>query len=162
VKIGVISDTHLTRPNRALEHILEELFSETDLILHAGDITSRRVLERLELRGVLAVCGNMDDYDIVDSAPQMRTLDVGSYKIGLIHGWGAREGLEARIIQRFQDVPDVIVYGHSHAPFWGEVLGVRLFNPGSASQNRYLTHPTVGMLEITSEGTEGRILPLVE
>ena len=63
MKIGVLSDTHLRSPNPVLEYILEELFVDTEMVLHAGDIVGRKVLERLEMNEVIAVCGNMDDYE---------------------------------------------------------------------------------------------------
>jgi uncharacterized protein len=159
MKIGVMSDTHLRKPDAALEYILEKVFADVELILHAGDIVSRRVLDRLEEYGTLAVCGNMDDYEIADSAPLQRIVRVGGKRIGLIHGWGSKHGLEQRVISRFSDdMPELIIHGHSHIPFWGEVSGVKLFNPGSASQNRDSGSPTVGMLEIVDGAFQARII----
>ncbi|MEW6140175.1 MAG: metallophosphoesterase family protein [Thermodesulfobacteriota bacterium] len=161
MKIGVLSDTHLRTPNAALEHILEVIFADTDMILHAGDIVTRSVLDRLEERGVLAVCGNMDDHEVADSLPPTRIIEAAGKRIGLIHGWGSGEGLAARILARFgEDLPDVIVYGHSHDPFCGMVNGTYMFNPGSASRNRYLNTPTVGLLEILDDTVTGRIVTL--
>lgn len=159
MKIGVLSDTHLRTPNESLEFILERLFEDTAMILHAGDIVTRRVLDRLEERGVIAVCGNMDDFEVSESVPQTRLLSVAGKSIGLIHGWGSTQGLENRILDRFADKkPDLIVYGHSHVPFWGKVGDVYLFNPGSASQNRYSQTSTVGLIEIVNGGIDARIL----
>ena len=56
MKIGVLSDTHLKFPDSRLDHILQELFRAYDMILHAGDIVSGAVLERLEEKGVLDHC----------------------------------------------------------------------------------------------------------
>ena len=100
MKIGVLSDTHLTSPNPRLEYILEELLSKEDMILHAGDIVSRRVLERLEEKSVLAVCGNMDDFEVVAALPQKRIIPVAGIRIELIHGWGGRQGLRERLLAR--------------------------------------------------------------
>lgn len=161
MKIGVLSDTHLRTPDRSLEYILEELFSDTDMILHAGDIVTRRVLERLDERGVLAVCGNMDDYDVFDLAPQTRVLKVESKKIAIIHGWGAKDGLPQRIIERFTpESPDIIVYGHTHVPFWGEINGVMMFNPGSAYRNAFPTGRTVGLLEVNDDSMQASFIEL--
>ncbi|MBM3302470.1 MAG: metallophosphoesterase [Deltaproteobacteria bacterium] len=163
MRIGVISDTHLRVPDDLLEHILVDLFAGADMILHAGDIVTRRVLDRLEEAGVVAVCGNMDDYEVLGSIPQVRTLSVAGKRLGLIHGWGSKEGLPQRILARFgPDRPDIIVYGHSHVPFYGEVEGTFMFNPGAASQNRYLASATVGILEISEEKIDGDILTLQE
>jgi len=55
--LGVISDTHgLLRPNVAT------IFAGVDLILHAGDVGSRAVLDGLAaIAPVHAVYGNVDD-----------------------------------------------------------------------------------------------------
>jgi putative phosphoesterase len=148
-----MSDTHLRVPNELLEHILVDLFADAHMILHAGDIVSRRVLDRLDESNVIAVCGNMDDYEILGLIPQVRILSVEGKRLGMIHGWGSKDGLAERVLSRFgNDRPDIIVYGHSHVPFCGEVEGIYMFNPGAASWNRYVGSATVGVLEI-SEGT---------
>ncbi len=161
MKIGVLSDTHLRNPDHALDHILDVLFADTDLILHAGDIVTRSVLARLEERGVLAVCGNMDDYDVFDLVPQTRLIEVGSKKLALIHGWGAKEGLVQRIQERFSpDAPDIIVYGHTHMPFWGEINGVMMFNPGSAARNVFPKGRTIGIIELDGDSVETKFIEL--
>ncbi len=160
MKIGVLSDTHLRSPDPILHHILDELFADADEILHAGDIVSNSVLERLEQSNVIAVCGNMDDYEVAGKLPQTRIVETGGKVIGLIHGWGARDGLESRLLQRFEIVPDIIVYGHSHKPFWGKVDGVDMFNPGSASMRGHGSAGTVGLLKISPQGVETDIIPL--
>jgi uncharacterized protein len=133
----------------------------TDMILHAGDIVGRLVLERLEEKGALAVCGNMDDHEIAGLVPQVRMIDAGGLKIALIHGWGSKVGLEERIVERLsRENPDLIVYGHTHVPFWGRVQGVRLFNPGSASYSNYMGSGTVGLIEIRDGELTGKIVSL--
>lgn len=159
MKIGVLSDTHLRSPDPMLTHILEELFSDTDLILHAGDIVSHRVLDYLEAQDVLAVCGNMDDYEVMDRIPQSRIIQVAGKRIGLMHGWGSKEGLAERILTRFTpDRPDLIVYGHAHVPFWGKVEGIPMFNPGAAGRNRDTGRGTVGVIEIVEDTIEAGFL----
>jgi putative phosphoesterase len=159
MKIGVLSDTHLRSPNPVLEYILEELFADTEMVLHAGDIVGRKVLDRLEMKEVIAVCGNMDDYEVAQAIPQVRVIPVGGKQVVLIHGWGSKDGLEHRILGQFQtDRPDLIVYGHSHVPFWGKVDGVHMFNPGSASHSRDKGSGTVGLIEIVKGDIRGTIL----
>lgn len=159
MKIGVMSDTHIRTPDASLDLILENLLADMDLILHAGDIVTRAVLDHLEERGVVAVCGNMDDYDVGLAVPQTRIVAAAGKRIGLIHGWGSKEGLARRILTRFgPEQLDIIVYGHSHVPFWGKVDGTYMFNPGSAARNRYGGHATVGVIEIVEETIAGKFL----
>jgi putative phosphoesterase len=161
MKIGVLSDTHLTSPDHRLEYILEELFHADDMILHAGDIVSRNVLKCLEEKGVLAVCGNMDDSEVAEALPQKRIIPIGGKRIGLIHGWGGRHGLRERLLAHLKpDNPDIIVYGHSHVAFWGEVNGTMMFNPGAAVHNPYGDPGTVGRIEIVDGNIETAFLPI--
>jgi hypothetical protein len=144
-----------------LEYVLEELFADTEMILHAGDIVGRKVLDRLEASSVIAVCGNMDDHEVARAIPQSRVIPADGKRIVLIHGWGSRDGLEQRILGQFQtEPPDLIVYGHSHAPFWGKVRGVNMFNPGSANFGRDTGKGTVGMIEISKGDIVGSILSI--
>jgi len=157
--IGVMSDTHLRSPDPTLEYIMDELLAGVDMVLHAGDIVTLAVLVYLEDRGVIAVSGNMDDYDVMGHLPHAREVPAGDKRVGLIHGWGARDGLERRILDRFSlPRPEVIVYGHSHVPFWGKVDGVWMFNPGSATARGYRGAGTVGVIEIAGDVLEGKHL----
>lgn len=157
--IGVMSDTHMRNAGPQLDYLLDDLLGHAEMILHAGDIVSHKVLERLQERDVLAVCGNMDDYEVMDILPQTRIVQAAGLRIGLIHGWGSKEGLAERVLTRFKrDTPDLVVYGHSHVPFWGKVNEVPMFNPGSANQNRNMGTGTVGIIEIVDGRIEGRFL----
>ncbi len=161
MKIGVLSDTHLRKPDPLLDRILNEIFKDVDMIVHAGDIVAYSVLEVLERRGVLAVCGNMDDYEVAGHAPQVRRISLGGMTLGLIHGWGSKVGLAQRILATFvPDKPDIIVFGHSHEPFAEEIDGTYLFNPGSAGQSRYGGRSTVGMLSLEGNLIQGSVIPL--
>jgi hypothetical protein len=163
MKIGCLSDTHLKRPDPILDHILNDLFAGVDMVLHAGDIAAYSVLEWLQEKGVIAVCGNMDDYEILDRVPQVRNIEAAGKQISLVHGWGSKERLAERILAKFSpDRPDIVVFGHSHAPFWGEVDGTYMFNPGSASQNRFIGTGTVGILEIGEQTVHGNIISVGE
>jgi len=163
MKIGVLSDTHLKKPGPLLDRILGEILTDVDMILHAGDIVAYSVLEVLELSGVLAVCGNMDDYEVAGYLPQVRRITAGSKTLGLIHGWGSRIGLAERVLATFApDTPDVIVFGHSHEPFAEEIDGTYLFNPGSAGHGRYGGRSTVGILRVEGSSIEGNIIPIDE
>ncbi|MEW6352081.1 MAG: metallophosphoesterase family protein [Thermodesulfobacteriota bacterium] len=150
MRIGVLSDTHLYTPDKTLDRILGEMLADTDLILHAGDIVTRKVLARLEEEGVIAVCGNMDDYEVAGVLPQSRIMTLEGKRIGLVHGWGAKHNLQSRIVTKFSpDVPDLIVFGHTHVPFWGEYQGIAMFNPGCASTGGYQGRGSVGIIEIS-------------
>ena len=158
MKIGVLSDTHLTQVSPGLKHILETTLKDVDLILHAGDMVSLPVYEFLQERAVEAVQGNMDERNLKALLPNKKTLTLGSYRIGLIHGWGSAGGLEDRIRPEFDRV-DCLVYGHSHKPANYRSGGVLFFNPGSASGMGFFRKPTIGIIHINS-GLKGEILEI--
>ena len=87
MKIGIISDTHIPVSASALPGKVIEYFSGTDLILHAGDFIDLAVLEELKrISSVEAVRGNMDSPEVKQILPRKKIIQVGSFKIGLIHG----------------------------------------------------------------------------
>lgn len=131
MKIGVISDTHA----KTIEEIPWTIMSaleKVDLIVHAGDITERAVLEGLrEIGEVKAVYGNMDSGELKRMLPDKRTIDVKGKQIGLIHGSGGPWGMAERVRPLFGDV-DIIIFGHSHLSCNEYIRGTLMFNPGRA------------------------------
>jgi len=160
-RIGVLSDTHLAASGEALaflDTLAASHFAGVDMILHAGDIVDPEVLLAFNRCPVLAVRGNMDPS--APDLPQRRLLEIGSVRIGLMHGWGSTAGLEERLLGEFRDDPiDVLVYGHSHRPVCHHRDGVLLFNPGSAADRRRMPHHSVGILEIGRK-VKGRIITI--
>ncbi|VUT23755.1 MAG: Phosphodiesterase [Candidatus Methanolliviera sp. GoM_asphalt] len=151
MKIGVISDTHADSIGSINEKIIEEL-KRVDLVVHAGDITSLRLLNELrEINEVVAVRGNMDMLEVKKILPEREEFKVGEIKIGVIHGWGSPFGLEKKIIKRFDDV-DVIIYGHTHRAKNEWIGDLLLFNPG-------MTRKSYGILKI-DETVEGEIIKI--
>jgi putative phosphoesterase len=157
MKIGVLSDTHLHSVTDDLKKVVEGLFADADLILHAGDIVGGAVLNYLEAHDCVAVRGNMDLPEVVQSLPIKRVIKAGEYKIGLIHGFGAPRGLAEALRKEFDDI-DCLVFGHSHQ-IMNQMVGDELwFNPGSAT-NMSGRGSTVGILEIGDRLT-GRIVDI--
>ena len=131
MRIGVISDTHVTTVDEIPARILRAL-AEVDLIVHAGDFTQKAVLDRLKTFGeVKAVSGNMDSGVLKEILPRKELFVVGGKKVGLVHGSGGPWGIAGRVRKLFSDV-DLIIYGHSHVAFNQYVKGSLLFNPGRA------------------------------
>jgi hypothetical protein len=159
MKIGVLSDTHLTRVTPAFKQLVKTHFSELDLILHAGDMVGLPVYEFLQTLKMEAVRGNMDEGNLKAILPDKKNLSCGGKKIGLIHGWGPAQGLEARLLPEFDQI-DCLVYGHSHKPANHWVDGVLHFNPGSASGIGFFGKPTIGFLHINDSEIKGEILEL--
>jgi putative phosphoesterase len=148
MQIAVISDTHLPRGSRRLPEECVARLRRADLVLHAGDIATRAVLDWLETLGppVEAVVGNVDEPALHASLPETRVVEAAGARIGLVHVPGARAGREARLAARFPGC-GAIVYGHTHAPQVELHDGVWILNPGSPTERR--RSPTRTMLEVT-------------
>jgi len=162
--VGVIADTHIPQRLKRLPAGIDRVFDGVALILHAGDINSRRILDELSrIAPVLAVTGNADPPWW--KLPRSRVVEVEGCRIGLTHGHGGwrryladkvRDNLggweQSRYLryarEAFQDV-DVIVTGHTHRPHLAYVEETLLFNPGTVAPDYYtFPGPTVGLLRI--------------
>jgi putative phosphoesterase len=158
MKIGVLSDTHLREPGPEFKRIIEAHFRDVEKIFHAGDFVDMAVAEYLSgQKDLIGVCGNMDPLEIRGAFPRKRVIEIGDFKIGLVHGGGAPFGMESRVRDEFDDV-DAIVYGHTHTPANHQAKNIYFFNPGSAA--RSFTHrPTLGVLNI-GKRIEGEIIQI--
>ena len=158
MKIGVISDTHLQDYSSELKHIVDCYFQDMDLILHAGDLVNMRVLDVFLPKKVEAVSGNMDPQSVRNHFPVKKVIELGAFKIGLIHGWGSPMGLEDRLRNEFTEI-DCLVFGHTHYPVNQVINGIVFFNPGSATEKSFTKKNTIGILEIDEKIT-GKIIEL--
>jgi putative phosphoesterase len=154
MEVIVLSDSHLTKGFDAIGGRVLDAVAKADVVLHAGDITSRQALEELEgLAETFAVLGN-NDHDLEGVVPKTRLLTLDGVRIGLIHDSGATKGRAARLHRHFPDA-HLVVFGHSHIPV--DTLGEQdqvLFNPGSPTQRRAQPYRTFGRLSLC----EGQIL----
>ncbi|MFH2139123.1 MAG: metallophosphoesterase family protein [Candidatus Omnitrophota bacterium] len=160
MKIGVISDTHIPMACDYLPESVGEAFKDVDMILHAGDIVTMKVIDQLKQinSNIEVVSGNMDAPDVQARFPDKKIITAGKFKIGLIHGWGDPATLPERVLDEFKKV-DIIVFGHSHIPYNKEKKGVLLFNPGSPTDMIHAPYNSVGILELANskKGTIIRI-----
>jgi len=158
VKIGVISDTHLSGYDDRLRHLLDNHFNDVSLILHAGDLVDIGVLDSFAGKEVKAVSGNMDTQSVRQCLPDRLIINLNNYRIGMIHGWGMPFGIENKLLKEIGRV-DCLVYGHTHRATNEVRNGVLFFNPGSATDKRSASRSTIGILEI-GEKISGKIIEI--
>jgi hypothetical protein len=92
----------------------------------------------------------MDDMDVHRVLPFKKVMTLGAFRVGLIHGkW--KLDIQKEMIRKEFDNVDLIVYGHSHTPFWGSVNGTLFLNPGSPTDKRYAPYNSVAILNIGDE-----------
>ena len=158
--IGLISDTHIPDRARIMPQNVIDAFSDVDLILHAGDLTSLDVIEELEkIAPVMAVQGNMDRVNGIN-LPKAKTLEVEGAKIGVVHGevYPRADTQQLVYLAKQLDV-DILVSGHSHQPKIEQTDRVLLINPGSPIVPR-LADRTVMLLEIHDKEVDVEIVKI--
>jgi len=161
--VGLVSDTHVPSRARRIPEKVYKIFSDVDLIIHAGDLTNFKVIEELEsLTAVLAVRGNMDDLTVLGKLPSFGRLELCGWKIGVVHG--SRSFFGFRQMEKLAKTRglDVLVFGHTHRPYLRWVGKILYVNPGSPTVPLppYLIKPSVAMLRITKERVEAEVIHL--
>ena len=158
--IGLISDTHIPDRARILPQKVLEAFSNVELILHAGDLTSPKVMDELEeIAPVMAVQGNMDRANGID-LPKAKVIEAEGLKIGVIHGEVyPRAGSDQLFYLAKELNVDILVSGHSHQPKIEQKEGILLLNPGSPIVPR-LADRTVMLLEIKDKAVDVEIVKI--
>ncbi len=143
----MLSDTHAPRFWKQCPDAVAERLRDVDLILHAGDVCTRSVLEELATYApVLAVLGNNDGPDVEAwGAPPVLQTELAGVRVAMLHDSGPAAGRAARLRGRFPDAA-LVVFGHSHIPWDVTVDGQRAFNPGSPTDRRRQPRGTMGLL----------------
>jgi len=149
MRLGIVSDTHLPRGNRALPDDCLERLAAADAILHAGDFIELSVLEELQALGppVHAIRGNVDSAELQARLPLTRILQIEGARIAMVHDSGSAEGRLNRLRRRFPDT-DAVIFGHSHIPLHEERDGFAIFNPGSPTERRRAPRHTMGIATV--------------
>ncbi len=149
--IGLISDTHIPDRMKELPEKVFEAFKDVEMILHAGDVTSQEVIEKLEeIAPVTAIQGNTDRIVGLD-LPKTTVVEAEELKIGVIHGevYPRADTQQLHYLAKQLDV-DILVSGHSHQPKVEKVEDVLLINPGSPTVPR-LADRTIMILKINKK-----------
>jgi putative phosphoesterase len=139
--VGLVSDTHgLVRPG------LFDALRGVALILHAGDVGGRDVLDELRvIAPVQAVYGNTDP----PGDPDLRShllLDLEGLTVHVSHGHEVGGPTPDKLLARYE--ADVLVFGHTHRPLI-ERCGSRLVvNPGAAGPRRFNLKPSVARMRV--------------
>lgn len=164
--IGLVSDTHVhiagynvrlsTLTASELPIQIKEAFQGVDLILHAGDMYSLPVLDKLEtIAPVLASEGDDDPFDTVIDRR------VKPVQIITVEGLVIRLSHYEEYAEDYKNPPDIIVSGHTHRSHLKEEGGQLRINPGSPTFPSYnYVLGTVGLISIESGKAKARIVPL--
>ena len=153
MRIGLLSDTHLPALIRTLDELGPEparFFSDVDLILHGGDLTSPLVLDWLEqFAPVVCVTGNNDP--LADPRTKdVQVLELEGWSIGMVHSLERKFRPISELQKVFPAPVDIMVAGHTHQEHLEVCDGVLILNSGSITfpQHKELRLGTVVLLEL--------------
>ncbi len=148
--VGVISDTHgLLRPEA------EKYLKGSDLIIHAGDIGSVEIVNKLKkLAPVKTIRGNIDKDKWTEEFPETLDLKIRNIRLFVIHNIKDLE------FNHEKKKYDLIISGHSHKPSIKEENGVIFLNPGSAGKRRFNLPISIAKLKIKENKISAKIIEL--
>ena len=152
----ILSDTHGELDDRIAEEA-----ARSSIVVHAGDVGSREVLDSLIPRDgrLIAVRGNNDvrdkwrqsDWELLESLPWEARLALPGGQLVVVHGH--RYGYPGRSHERMRgDYPDarLVVYGHSHLRCTDRSALPWIVNPGAAGRVRTFGGPSFCLLRASS------------
>jgi len=155
--VGILSDTHRSRLEDEFLDQVGQAFASCDIIVHAGDLTSRSILDAFDDRLTYAVHGNMCGHETHTALPASLKFTIGGHRIGLTHGDAAGYDIEAGLIGLFPDA-DCIIYGHTHRPVVHRFGSVLMINPGTfRNTGRHGSPGTYAILSIEAQELSAKI-----
>ncbi|HHU55998.1 MAG TPA: metallophosphoesterase [Acholeplasmataceae bacterium] len=141
MKIVVVSDTH--RDKEILNRIAKK-HHDADYFLHAGD----SCLPPEEIYPFIGVKGNCDFFRY---KPNL-VINTGVIKIFMTHGHFHRK---AKLISTAKaNDCEVVIFGHTHVPYYEEEDGIILINPGSPTRPRGKSMPSYAVITIINNNID--------
>jgi len=154
MRIALVSDTHNDQDKikQALARLQQE---QITTVLHAGDVTSARILRLFKAFDVWVARGNMDHDPALDATahelfgPQrlaaIHKITLAGHTLALIHNGESAAGRE---LIRSRDY-DYVIHGHSHHPGDETFAGTRAINPGALGNARW-RRPSFAILNLAT------------
>lgn len=144
-RIGVLSDTH----GKLREEVVEILKS-CDVILHAGDIHTQKVLDGLrEIAPLYIVRGNADK-EWAEGLPEKLSEEICGLRVFMVHN--------KKQIPKETGNYDLVVFGHSHKYEERREAGCLFLNPGSCGPRRFSQPVTMAVVEVEEEPGSVRVI----
>lgn len=144
-RIGVLSDTH----GKLREEVVE-ILQGCDVILHAGDINTTKVLDGLrEIAPLYIVRGNADK-EWAEGLPEQLSEEICGLRVFMVHN--------KRHMPKEMGDYDLAVFGHSHKYEERREGGCLYLNPGSCGPRRFSQPVTMAVVEVEEESGAVRVI----
>lgn len=128
MKIGIVGDSHLHM--ETINKVIKEL-KQMDFIIHTGDnyCDFEYISKTLQIEGI-GVSGNCDPKGIEEV---IREIAGKRFLVCHGHHYGVKGSLNTLFYRGKEVNADIVIFGHSHVPFYGKEDGMIMLNPGSIS-----------------------------
>ena len=150
MKILVVSDTH------GMDRRFYEVYRKekpVDMIIHCGDTQGSE--EEMSRKVDCAFAAVMGNNDFFSQLPKDRVFDYGQKRFFVTHGhyYNVSSGYDRIIDEAKSRGCDFALFGHTHRPYYEEVDGLHVINPGSLSYPRqYSRKPSYALIEVDAAG----------
>ena len=136
MRLGVISDTHGVLRDEVIEKL-----QGCDYIIHAGDVGSKEIIDKLEgITKTFVVRGNNDKGEWGLTLPEYKEIEMDEVLIYVVHN-------KADIPTDLKEV-DLVIYGHSHKFSNEKIDNVVYLNPGACGRKRFSLPLSMAIVEI--------------
>ena len=146
-KVLVISDTHSYIDDRIIKYA-----SEADYVIHAGDVGSFDVIQKLNsVSKLLFVYGNIDGNEIRSESNKFEFFKINDLKILLTHISGKTPQYNKETSIKIEEhSPDLLISGHSHILKiqFDKINNLIFLNPGAAGRHGFHLKRTMLRFEI--------------
>lgn len=154
MRILVVSDTH-GNSARFLEIVKKH--DDIDTVVFLGDgLSDLGYVNANANRTLYYVRGNCD---WSSDAPKSRFVELGGKKVFITHGheYSVKFGLESLIEAANARRADLVLFGHTHAPYNTYMDGLYIVNPGSLCAPQYGS-PTYAVIDVSPSGIMPNII----
>lgn len=150
MRVMIISDTH--GRHEAFDKALEQA-GDIDMLLHLGDVEGgEEYIEAVAGCPVCMVAGNNDFFSFLKKE---REFTLAGKKIFMTHGHNYYVSVGTEEIRRvgLARGADIVMFGHTHRPYFEQDDKITILNPGSLSYPRQPGRQGSYMImEIKSDG----------
>lgn len=144
-RIGVLSDTH----GKLREEIVE-ILRGCDVILHAGDINTPKVMECLQEIAPLNIVRGNADKEWAQGLPEKLSEEIFGLRVFMVHN--------KKHLPKETGNYDLVVFGHSHKYEERREGDCLYLNPGSCGPRRFSQLVTMAVVEVEEKTGDIRVI----
>ena len=130
MRVMIVSDTH--GRHARLDRALEEA-GHIDMFIHLGDVEGGEDY----INAVISCEKHMvrGNNDFFSELPREEEFCIGKYRVFITHGHSYYVSLDPEHIREEGEARnvDIVMFGHTHKPYFDQKNGMILLNPGSLS-----------------------------